>query len=92
MAGGYVTAVYAGNINGAKFLEGIHWFFYVRDVAVGLFKAFIFGAIISYMACYFGYIAEGGAEGVGAASIRAFASSAVLILVADFIVAFVAFT
>jgi phospholipid/cholesterol/gamma-HCH transport system permease protein len=92
VAGGYITAVYGGGIASAKFLEGIHWFFYVRDVAVGLFKAYLFGAITSYMACYFGYIAEGGAGGVGVASIRAFASSAVLILLADFVVAFVAFT
>ena len=90
VVGGYVTAVYGGNINGAKYLEGIHWFFYVRDVAVGLFKAYVFGAITSFMGCYFGFVAEGGAEGVGTASIRAFASSAVLILVADFMVAFVA--
>ena len=92
IVGGYVTAVYAGNISGPKFVEGVHWFFYVRDVAAGLFKAYIFGAITSFMGCYFGFIAKGGAEGVGEAAIRSFASSAVLILVADFLVAFVAFT
>ena len=92
VGGGYVTAVYGGDISGAKFLEGVHWFFYVRDVAVGLFKAYVFGAITSFMGCYFGFAAKGGAEGVGEAAIRSFASSAVLILVADFLVAFVAFT
>jgi len=89
--GGYATAVYAGGISGAKFLEGIHLFFYVRDVAVGLFKAFIFGAVTSIMGCYFGYIAEGGAEGVGEAAIKSFVSSSVLILIADFFVAILAF-
>ena len=92
IGGGYVTSVYAGKIGGPKFLEGIHLFFYVRDVAVGLFKAYIFGAVTSFAGCYFGFIAEGGAEGVGRAAIMAFVSSSVLILMADFLVALVAFT
>jgi len=90
--GGYVTTVYVSNIAGEKFLTGIHFFFYVRDVAVGLFKAYVFGAVTSLMGCYFGFIAEGGAEGVGRAAIRAFVTSSVLILIADFAVAFVAFS
>lgn len=89
--GGYVTAVYAGHISGYKFIEGVHLFFYVRDVAVGLFKAYVFGAVIAFMGCYFGYIAEGGAEGVGRAAIKSFVSSSLLILMADFFVAIFAF-
>ena len=89
--GGYVTVVYGGSISGSTFLEGVRFLFYVRDVAVGLFKAFIFGAGVSFLGCYFGYVARGGAEGVGKAAIRSFVSSAVLILVADFFVAVVAF-
>jgi ABC-type transporter Mla maintaining outer membrane lipid asymmetry permease subunit MlaE len=56
-----------------------------------LFKAYVFGAEITFMGCYFGYIAEGGAEGVGTAAIKSFVSSAVLILMADFFVAIFAF-
>ena len=89
--GGYVTVVHAGGMAGSTFLEGVRLFFFVRDVAVGLFKAFIFGGAISFLGCYFGYVAEGGAEGVGRASIRSFVSSAITILIADFLVAIVAF-
>ena len=64
----------------------------MRDVAVGMFKAYVFGAVTSFMGCYFGFIAEGGAEGVGAAAIKAFVASSVMILMADFLVAFVAFS
>ncbi len=92
IVGGYITTVTLAGIPAAKFLYGIQMFFYVRDVAVGLFKAFVFGGIVSFMGCYFGYYAEGGASGVGRAAIKAFVSSAVMILVADFIVAFVAFS
>jgi phospholipid/cholesterol/gamma-HCH transport system permease protein len=92
LVGGYFTAVTVGGISGAKFLQGVQLFFYVRDVAVGLFKAYVFGAVITLMGCYFGNIAKGGASGVGEAAIKSFVSSAVMILVADFLVAFVAFT
>jgi phospholipid/cholesterol/gamma-HCH transport system permease protein len=89
--GGYLTAVHVGGMNGDKFLDGIRLFFYARDVAVGLFKAFVFGVSTSFLGCYFGYFAQGGAEGVGGAAIKAFVSSSVVILVADFLVAIVAF-
>ena len=92
VVGGYFTAVTAGGIPSGKFLAGVQLFFYVRDVAVCLFKAFVFGAVTSFMGCYFGYIAKGGASGVGNAAINAFVSSAVMILAADFVVAFIAFT
>ena len=92
IAGGYATTVTVGGVSGAKFLQGIHSFFYVRDVAVGLFKAYVFGAVTAFMGCYFGFYASGGASGVGDAAIKAFVSSAVMILLADFLVAFVAFT
>ena len=91
ITGGYVTAVFAGHISGYKFIEGVHLFFYVRDVAVGLFKAYLFGAVVAFMGCYFGYIAEGGAQGVGTAAIKSFVSSSLLILMADFFVAIFAF-
>jgi phospholipid/cholesterol/gamma-HCH transport system permease protein len=89
--GGYATVVYGGDMSGTLFLDGVRMMFQVRDVTVGLFKAYMFGAIVSFMGCYFGYIADGGAEGVGKASIRSFVSSAVMILIADFLVAIVAF-
>jgi len=91
IGGGFVTASYVGDVSPYKFIEGIHMFFYVRDAAVGLFKAYVFGAVVAFMGCYFGYIAEGGAEGVGAAAIKSFVSSSLLILVADFFVAILAF-
>ncbi|HOM58051.1 MAG TPA: ABC transporter permease, partial [Candidatus Latescibacteria bacterium] len=61
------------------------------DVAVGLLKAFVFGASTLFLGCYFGYYARGGAEGVGQAAIRAFVSSSVVILGADFLIASIAF-
>ena len=91
IVGGYITVVSGSSISGSTFLEGVRFLFHIRDVAVGLFKGYLFGAGVSFLGCYFGYVATGGAEGVGKAAIRSFVSSAVLILVADFLVAVVAF-
>lgn len=90
--GGYVTAVTVAGLNGTRFLEGLRLFFYVRDLAVSMFKAFVFGGSTAFLGCYFGFYAQGGAAGVGQAAIRAFVSSALAILGSDFLVAFIAFT
>jgi phospholipid/cholesterol/gamma-HCH transport system permease protein len=46
-----------------------------------------FGAIIALMGCYHGMRTEGGAEGVGIATMRAVVSSCLLILITDYILA-----
>jgi phospholipid/cholesterol/gamma-HCH transport system permease protein len=69
------------------FWNGFRQFFLMRDFVSGLVKASCFGAIIAYMGCYFGFAAEGGAEGVGRCTTHAVVSAAVLILIADYVMA-----
>jgi phospholipid/cholesterol/gamma-HCH transport system permease protein len=69
------------------FWNGVRQFFLMRDFLSGLVKAAGFGAIIAFMGCYFGFAAEGGAEGVGRCTTHAVVSAAVLILVADYVMA-----
>jgi phospholipid/cholesterol/gamma-HCH transport system permease protein len=59
----------------------------LSDFLSGLVKATGFGAIISIMGCYHGFFATGGAQGVGVSTTRAVVSAAVLILVADYVMA-----
>ena len=66
-------------------------FFHASDVYSGLIKAFFFGAIIATMGCYHGLNTEGGAEGVGIATMKAVVSSCLLILITDYILAAVLF-
>ena len=61
------------------------------EVFRGLIKAMSFGAIVAIIGCYKGFKTTGGAEGVGKAAIKAFVSSAIFILLSDFIVAALAF-
>jgi phospholipid/cholesterol/gamma-HCH transport system permease protein len=52
-----------------------------KDVYSGLFKAWVFGTVIATVACAQGFLARGGALGVGRAVRRTVVSSIILILV-----------
>ena len=55
----------------------------VRDFITGLFKAFVFGTIISGLACWLGLAVKGGAQGVGDATTRTVVMTVVALAVVD---------
>lgn len=57
------------------------------DVFVGLGKAFVFGGVLSLIACHRGFNSRPGAAGVGRAATEAFVHSFVAIIVLDFVLA-----
>jgi len=73
------------------FFEGIRMEFYVHDVFAGLLKALFFGMIIVLSGSLFGLRAEGGAEGVGQAAMKAVVASCLIILILDYFLATVLF-
>ena len=46
----------------------------------GLFKAAVFGFIVTFIGCFFGFKTSGGASGVGVAATQSVVSSSILIL------------
>jgi phospholipid/cholesterol/gamma-HCH transport system permease protein len=56
-----------------------------HDVLEGVMKSIVFGAACSLVAVYEGYYAEPTAEGVGLATTRTVVTSAVLVLLLDYI-------
>ncbi|HOX36523.1 MAG TPA: ABC transporter permease [Candidatus Brocadiia bacterium] len=54
------------------------------DLFKSLFKALLFGCIISMTGCYHGFRTKGGAEGVGRATTMAVVHSILAVLVADY--------
>ncbi|MFT3916217.1 MAG: ABC transporter permease [Anaeromyxobacteraceae bacterium] len=58
------------------------------DVGHGLFKAIIFGLIVSLITTWRGYAATGGSRGVGEGTTRGVVASSIAILVADYVVTF----
>ena len=86
--GSIITVVLTVRVTLETYLAGLRMFFNPVDLYMGIFKTSVFGAIIAIVGSYFGYQAKGGAEGVGTATTRAVMLSSVLILIFDFIMAF----
>jgi phospholipid/cholesterol/gamma-HCH transport system permease protein len=89
-----ILGVVGGGLVGMSQL-GVSWTSYidnatryadVKDLYVGLFKAFLFGLIITIVSCHEGFATEQGAVGVGLATRRAVIVSFLMILIVGYIV------
>ena len=83
--GGMVVARYQLGVSYGQFWDYCTWALAVKDIGFGLIKAFIFGVIITMVACEEGFAAEGGAEGVGRATMKSVVYSFLMILVANYL-------
>jgi phospholipid/cholesterol/gamma-HCH transport system permease protein len=88
--GGYVMGVYVARIPVGPFVEHTREFLEPSDILHGLFKALVFGAIVSVITTWRGYSASGGARGVGEGTTRAVVWSSIAILLADYVITFIA--
>jgi phospholipid/cholesterol/gamma-HCH transport system permease protein len=89
-AGGYLIGVFVAGIPVGPFVQHTKDFMQVQDILHGLFKALIFGAIVSVITTWRGYSAFGGAKGVGEGTTRAVVLSSIAVLVADYVITFIA--
>ncbi|MBD3344530.1 MAG: ABC transporter permease [Chitinivibrionales bacterium] len=85
--GSIVTVALSLDVTMYTYATGLKLFFTSGDLFMGIAKSMVFGGIIAVTGCYFGYEAKGGAKGVGNATTRAVMTSAVLILIFDFLIA-----
>lgn len=67
----------------SDYLDGTLHAFTVTDILFSLFKSLIFAFLIVFIACYEGIIVEGGAEGVGRATMTSVVTSTIMVIVAD---------
>ncbi len=87
-----VIGLLGGMFMGAFGLDipaGYYWsitenYLTLGDVLSGLFKTFFYGTAMGVCGCYFGYNAEGGAEGVGRATTRAVVFTLMSIILLEF--------
>ncbi|RUM60838.1 MAG: ABC transporter permease [Persephonella sp.] len=82
--GGYFVGTVLYGINPYLFVEKMKDFTELYDIIGGLYKSAAFTVLIIMVSCYFGYIAKGGAEGVGRATTTAVVVSSVLVLIFDY--------
>ncbi|MBI3333495.1 MAG: ABC transporter permease [Candidatus Omnitrophica bacterium] len=81
--GGYLVGVYKLGIGSSLYMNMTWNSLRFKDFFTGLFKAVVFAAIISTIACYEGFETEGGAEGVGRSTTLSVVISFILIIAAD---------
>lgn len=84
IAAGYIIGVTYLGIEPAYLWHNMVKYTAPQDVATGLIKAFIYGAIIAIVSCYKGMTCGEGAEGVGRATTEAVVYSAITILISNF--------
>jgi len=89
--GGYTISVMTLDISSGVFIEGLQLFYKHSDILGGLIKSVVFGGIIALSGIFNGFHTEGGAEGVGRATMTAVVGSCLSILVADYFLAIILF-
>lgn len=85
IAGGYLVGVMLLKVDAGIFIRKMQEMVEWVDLSSGIYKAFVFGGLLSIIGCYKGYNASGGAEGVGRATTEAVVIASVSILVGDYI-------
>ncbi len=81
--GGWLICVYKLGISSSMYLNITFDALLFKDLFTGLAKTIFFGMIIALVSCYEGFNVEGGAEGVGRATMRAVVTTFILIIAAD---------
>jgi phospholipid/cholesterol/gamma-HCH transport system permease protein len=89
--GAYLVSNYFLGVSSAVYFTSVKRFFEFSDFMGGVLKTITFGGVTSLMGCHIGFRTEGGAEGVGLATIRSFVMSAALILILDYLLWMVVF-
>jgi len=82
--GSFVVGVGLLGIDFGPFSARIEDLLQVQDILNGLVKAAVFGIVISFVGCFKGYYASGGAKGVGEATTAAVVISSISILILDY--------
>lgn len=87
--GGFVMGVYVARIPIGPFIEHTREFMNPSDIFHGLYKALVFGLLVSVITTWRGYAASGGAKGVGEGTTRAVVWSSIAVLLADYVITFI---
>src|SRR5436305_12532213 len=83
--GAYMIAVWAKDLSPGTFLNRLQYLVEVKDLTNGLGKSSVIGFVVTMIACYRGYRAEGGARGVVIATTQAVLGGRVAIFAIDYV-------
>ncbi len=91
MVGAAIVGKAAYDIEIGIFMKYVSLYISSSDLSKGLFKAFIFGGIVSTVCCFYGLNAKGGAKGVGKATTVAVIITLLSMLGFDFVITYFQF-
>lgn len=84
--GGYLVAVYKIGFEYHSYIRNTLKFLEYQDVISGLFKAAVFGFIVTFIGCFYGFKTSGGASGVGISATQSVVASSILILLFNYLI------
>ncbi len=84
---GYLGAILTLPMTTADFVYGVRAYFHDFALWFGLIKAVVFGATITFIGCYVGLRATGGAEGVGRTTTSVVVAGTVAVMFWDAVLA-----
>src|SRR5216684_1248785 len=85
MTGAYGVAVFLKDLSPGTFLNRIQYLVELKDITDGLGKAGVIGFVVTLIAAFRGYRAQGGARGVGIATTQAVVGGLVAIFAIDYV-------
>lgn len=86
IVGGMMVAYSAIGLHPNRFLNTVWLLLNTRDIYISLFKAVIFGILITVVCATQGYSTTGGAKDVGVSTTQSAIKSTVYLLIADFLI------
>lgn len=87
IGGGLLAGHFTGYVSSDDFTQGILLSFIAKNIYIMLTKAAVFGFLLTSISCYQGFYAYGSSVEIGKASTRAVVLSSVMVLIADFVLA-----
>jgi phospholipid/cholesterol/gamma-HCH transport system permease protein len=84
--GGWIVARFQLQVNSGLYWSSVTEGLYMQDVWMGLTKPFVFGLIITTIACHVGLRTTGGTAGVGKSTTVSVVAGSVAVIAADFFV------
>lgn len=86
IVGGMMVAFFAIGLHPNRFLNTVWLLLTAKDIYISIFKAFIFGVLITLVCATQGYKTSGGAKDVGISTTKSAIRATFYLLVADFII------
>jgi len=82
---GMAVAYYSIDLYPTRYMNTVWLWLNTKDIYISLFKAMIFGALLTTVCASQGYLTRGGAKDVGTSTIKSAIYATVALLVADLI-------